>query len=100
MRVESFAERSSDTVPVIQTSIGGEFDGFRLSHGHRLLRKADTLGHGVHVHAQVRMRKRNVSEGECRVCLGFPPTLILASVMVKRNLRERTLASTSATRLA
>src|SRR5882757_5709106 len=58
-------------MPVIQTSAGGEFDGFGSVMRHRLFGKADALGHGVHVYAQVRMREGNVSHRECRVAPRF-----------------------------
>src|SRR4051812_37097277 len=49
-------------IPVIQASTAGEFDGFGSVMRHDLLWKADTLGHRVHVSAQVLVRKWNVAE--------------------------------------
>src|ERR1019366_3644634 len=54
-------------MPVIQASIGPEFDDFGSVMGDGLLRKADAFGHGVHVSAQVGIRERNVTECERRV---------------------------------
>src|SRR5271167_211539 len=47
-------------MPVIQTSVDPGFDDFVSVMGDGLLRKADTLGHGFHVSAQFRIRKRDV----------------------------------------
>src|ERR1700710_1100898 len=58
-------------MPVIQYSAGGEFGDFGSAMRHRLVGKADPLGRGVHVYAQVRMREGNVSERECRVAPRF-----------------------------
>src|SRR5437868_6509572 len=46
-------------MPVIQTSVDPGFGDFVSVIGNRLLRKANALGHGVHMHAQIRMREGN-----------------------------------------
>src|SRR3954447_22450946 len=53
-------------MPVIQTSTGAVFDfGSLMRHG--LLRKTDALRLGIHISAQIGIRKRDVTEGDRRV---------------------------------
>src|SRR3984957_1798150 len=54
-------------MPVIQTSADPGFEDFVSVMGRGLLRKADTLGLGIHVYAQIRTGEGDVAEGEGRV---------------------------------
>src|SRR3984957_17803877 len=54
-------------MPVIQTSAGPGFEDFVSVMGGGLLRETDTLGLGIHVHAQIRAGEGNLAEGEGRV---------------------------------
>src|SRR6266581_2238097 len=54
-------------MPVIQTSTGPELADFVSVMGDGLLRKADALGHGIHVSAQFRIGEGDVTERDRRV---------------------------------
>src|ERR1700726_1478315 len=54
-------------MPVIQTSADPGFEDFVSVIGDSPLRKADTLGDGIHVSAQTRIREGNLAEGDRRV---------------------------------
>src|SRR5882757_9091510 len=56
-------------MPVIQTSAGPGCEDFVSVMDDGLLRKADALGHGIHVSAQIRIREGDMAEGERRVAL-------------------------------
>ena len=56
-------------MPVIQTSVDPGCEGFASVMSDGLLWKADALGHGIHVSAQIRIREGNVAERDRRVAL-------------------------------
>src|SRR5258708_13304342 len=58
-------------MPVIQASTGPAFADFGSVMSDCLLWKTDALGHGFHVSAQIRIRERNVAEGELCVAGQF-----------------------------
>src|SRR5271154_1183100 len=51
-------------IPVIQTSADPEFEDFVSIMGHQFLGKSNAPGHGVHVHAQIRMREGDLAKGD------------------------------------
>ena len=71
MGVEALAERGGQTNAGDPDFCDPGLEDFVSVMGDDLLRKADTLGHGIHVSAQIRMREGNVAERECRVALQF-----------------------------
>src|SRR5205823_9192400 len=54
-------------MPVIQTSVDPGCEGFASVMSDGLLWKADALGHGIHVSAQIRIREGNMAECDRRV---------------------------------
>src|SRR5229473_7309896 len=58
-------------MPVIQTSTGPELADFVSVMADGLLRKADALGHGFHVPAQIRVGEGDVTERDRRVASQF-----------------------------
>src|SRR6266446_10913956 len=56
-------------MPVIQTSVDPGCEGFASVMCNGLLGKADALGHGFHVSAQLRIREGNMAERDGRVAL-------------------------------
>src|SRR6478752_9639269 len=56
-------------MPVIQTSVDPGWAGLASVMGNGLLGKADALGHGFHVSAQIRIREWNMAERDGRVAL-------------------------------
>src|SRR6266550_9625840 len=56
-------------MPVIQTSVDPGAECFTSVMSNGLLGKADALGHGFHVSAQIRIREGNMAERDGRVAL-------------------------------